>query len=322
MMRYGLLILVTTLAAWGLPGSAAAQADNEISGARALQEKAAASGTVRVIVRLAPQAAPAGQRLMGKGIVAAQSQVQRSMSDIGVSYVKSIADLPLTVLEVNDEQLTELLASGLVEAIEEDVIEHTYLAQSVPLIDAPGAWSQGARGAGQAVAILDTGVDRNHPFLGGRVVAEACFSSTSASQGSTTLCPNGQQSQTGSGAGVHCTINGCTHGAHVAGIAAGSGTSSSGVAPDASIIAIQVFSRFDDQPGGPTPCRDGGTSSPCVLTFRSDQISALQHVLTLSSQFTIASVNMSLGGGESPARAIRTFARGRLINCVMPVSRR
>ena len=38
-------------------------------------------------------------------------------------------------------------------------------------------------------------------------------------------------------------ISGCDHGTHVAGIAAGSGSQSSGVAPDADIMAIQVFSE-------------------------------------------------------------------------------
>ena len=134
-----------------------------------------------------------------------------------------------------------------------------------------------------------------------RVVAEACFSSNSALFGATTVCPNGGTSQTGNGAGAPCAASGCNHGTHVAGIAAGENPSRAGVAPDAPIIAIQVFSRFTDQPGNPNRqnCVNSGLASPCALTFRSDQIRGLQQVLTLSSTTQIASVNMSLGGGRN-----------------------
>ena len=39
------------------------------------------------------------------------------------------------------------------------------------------------------VAVLDTGVQRTHPFLSGKVVSEACYSSTIQGQ-SRTVCPN------------------------------------------------------------------------------------------------------------------------------------
>lgn len=283
------------LAAWALSSSAMAQDYGAVAGAQALRTKAVETGFIRVIARLV---APAGQRLSGASLVAAQGDLRTNMAALDVPYVQPLANLPYTVVELTPEQLDSLVASGLIESVQEDTIEGTYLAQSVPLIDAPGAWSRAARGGGQAIAILDTGVDRNHTFLGGRVVAEACFSSNSPSLGASTVCPNGDTSQTGTGAGRNCTISGCSHGTHVAGIAAGSGANFSGVAPDASIIAIQVFSRFDDQPGGPRSCANARTSSPCVLTFRSDQIRGLQHVLTLANERDIASANMSLGGSR------------------------
>jgi hypothetical protein len=72
----------------------------------------------------------------------------------------------------------------------------------------------------------------------------------------------------------------------VAGIAAGdgNGTSNIGVARDANIIAIQVFTLFTDLDG--------------AYTYSSDQISGLERVHALRNDFNIAAVNMSLGGGQ------------------------
>src|SRR5258706_3888156 len=100
----------------------------------------------------------------------------------------------------------------------------------------------GYDGTGIMVAILDAGVDTTHPFLAGRVLEEACYSSGSS------LCPNGQPQEIGPGAGVNCplTVSGCFHGTLVAGIAAGNGAgagvSFSGVARGAQIMAVRVFS--------------------------------------------------------------------------------
>jgi subtilisin family serine protease len=95
----------------------------------------------------------------------------------------------------------------------------------------------------------------------------------------------------GAGAAAPCGADGCEHGTHVAGIAAGRGSDFSGVAPDADIIAVQVFSRFT----GPA-C---GGQSECVASFTSDQIRALDYVLQQASALHVASANMSLGGGRS-----------------------
>jgi hypothetical protein len=84
----------------------------------------------------------------------------------------------------------------------------------------------------------------------------------------------------------------------VAGIIAGAdytpgGPGFSGVARGASIIAIQVFSKFTGN-----TCTNIGYTSPCALSYTSDQISGLERVYDLRTSFNIASVNMSLGGGQ------------------------
>ena len=112
------------------------------------------------------------------------------------------------------------------------------LAQSTPIVQAPTMWANGSTGAGQTIAVLDTGIDSSHPFLAGKVVEEACFSINAN-------CPNRATTMTGPGSGVYCAYApaGCQHGTHVAGIAAGQGNTFSGVARGANVMSVQVFSR-------------------------------------------------------------------------------
>ena len=204
---------------------------------------------------------------------------------------------PAVVAEVNEAAAKAIGKMDMVAFVEADVPVPPILSESIPLIGADTVWAQGYSGAGQAVAVLDTGVDKTHPALAGKVVAEACYSTISAAYNATTVCPNGLDEQEGAGAGVDCdsSVHGCSHGTHVAGIVAANG-SVQGVARDADIIAIQVFSRFDS----PTLCSSSG-GPPCALSFTSAQIDGLERVLELhNSGMTIAAINMSLGGGNYP----------------------
>jgi subtilisin family serine protease len=262
----------------------------------ALYDKAAREGSVRVIVQLRVTTTLEG-KLQSAAAVASQRQDIAAMRGAalaelaGTSHrtVREFATIPFVALEVAPDALSTLEASPNVVGVEEDRLESVALSQSVPLIGADQAWAAGFDGTGIVVAILDTGVDNTHPFLSGKVVEEACYSSNGN-------CPNGLTSQTGPGAGVPCTYapDGCSHGTHVAGIATGSGASAgvsfSGVAKGAGIIAVQVFSRFT----GSTCTGEG--EDPCAKTFISDQIAGLERVFVLRTTHSIAAVNMSLGG--------------------------
>jgi subtilisin family serine protease len=269
----------------------------------ALLDKAERQGPVRVIVELqgrfevegslvTPQAAQAQRDV----IAALQDGVLHTMVTHNVSSVKRFTYIPYLAMEVDAAALEALRASPEVVSISEDIPVPPTLMQSVPLIGAPRAWTAGFSGAGQAIAILDSGVDKTHPFLAGKVVAEACFSTTTATPNGTvtTVCPNGQTTRVGNGAGINCptTIDGCEHGTHVAGIAAGKGTDFSGVARDANIIGVQVFSRFNS----PRDCTR--SSAPCIKSFTSDMMRGLEFVYGLRNTWNIAAVNMSLGGGK------------------------
>jgi len=288
----------TMLAVLPLAVSSPGLSQERVEGMAQVRSLVQQQGTTRVIVQIAPPALPEGVPMSTAALLQVQSEVSRVLAAAGAEQAEAIPGQPYLVMEIEPGQLDTLAASDRVVAVQEDTIAQAYLADSVPLVRAPDAWNLGARGAGRVVAILDSGVDAGHGFLGGRVVSEACFSSNSPSQGATTLCPNGLTSQFGPGAAEPCTAAGCDHGTHVAGIIGGNGPSFSGVAPDVSILAVQVFSLFTDRPGGPQNCASLGLASPCILTFLSDQIRGLQRVIDRSSTLDISSVNMSLGGGR------------------------
>ena len=262
-----------------------------------LTERAATQGHVRVIVGLKVEAAAGangtgatGSTDLHKRANAAQNKLEAEFPRSGSSKILSRFNLqPHMVADVDAGTLARLKMSPLVVSIEEDTPVPLTLAESTPLIGAVQAWSNGVTGAGQAVAVLDTGVDKTHPMLSGKVVAEGCYSSNTTEARS--VCPGGVSDSTASGSGMNCatSISGCSHGTHVAGIVAGNGgsTGTYGVAPGAQIVAIQVFSYFP--------------SYGSVMSYTSDQIKGLERVYALKDALKIASVNMSLGGGQYTA---------------------
>jgi len=96
------------------------------------------------------------------------------------------------------------------------------LAESVPLIGAPAAWEAGYDGTGVKVAVLDTGIDANHPDVAGKVAGSKSFVDDPV--------PDGQG-----------------HGTHVAATIAGSGAASAGsrkgVAPGAQLLIGKVLNN-------------------------------------------------------------------------------
>ena len=224
----------------------------------------------------------------------------------GATIVHRFERFPFVAMTVDTSALQELIGSSLLVSVREDELLAPMLNSSLPVIKAPQVHNLGWDGSGVTVAVLDTGIDRNHPFFGDRVVEEACFSNSGGAGGGVSLCPSGDSSETGVGAAnssssgcLNGSNNMCTHGPHVAGIVAGDGTGVSGapaagVAPGAGIIAVQVFTRYNNSD------RCNG-SAPCLRASFSDLIRGLEHVLQLSDQYTVAAVNMSLGGDTHTA---------------------
>ncbi|WP_086668695.1 S8 family serine peptidase [Lentzea kentuckyensis] len=95
------------------------------------------------------------------------------------------------------------------------------LDQTTKQIGAPTAWAQGLNGTGVTVAVVDTGIDAQHPDVTGRILAAENFSDE----------PD-VTDRHGHGTHVASTI---------AGTGAGSGGRYKGVAPEAKLVIAKVF---------------------------------------------------------------------------------
>jgi subtilisin family serine protease len=296
-MLAGLLLLLTPAAAaerkllapHGLQATVSATAGAR-AGLQALRMKSAAgNGKVRVIVGLrvpfaAESALMASERTAQRRDIAKATGGFRQRFATTIARdpqaVRSYSTLPFVAMDVTAGELDRLASDPQVITISEDRPNRTNLAESAPVAGAPPAWAAGFTGAGQTIAIIDTGVDKTHPFLAGKVVAEACFSQR--------YCPGRTSASVAPGSGMPCASRkACQHGTHVAGIAAGKngsfgGVTFSGIAPDATLISVMVFSRQ-------------GSS---ITAWDSDILAGLEHVYELRNTFRIAAVNLSLGGGR------------------------
>ena len=129
---------------------------------------------------------------------------------------------------VDDAALPAVRALPYVRAVHPDRIVHATLDTTVPHIRVPQVWERyKTRGRGVTVAIIDSGIDYNHPALGGGF---------------------GPAHKV---AGGYDFVNGDAdpmddhgHGTHVAGIVAGAAPPVVGVAPEATLLAYKVLDHY------------------------------------------------------------------------------
>jgi subtilisin family serine protease len=144
-------------------------------------------------------------------------------------------------------------------------------------INAPEAWAAGYTGAGVVVAVVDTGVDLNHPDLMSQLFVNAGE-----------IAGNGVDDD-GNGyvddisgwdfyAGDNSANDGNGHGTHVAGTIAAdnNGTGATGVAPDATIMPVRVLGN------------DGSGSAGSVAA-------GIRYAVNMGADV----INLSLGGSFS-----------------------
>jgi subtilisin family serine protease len=197
--------------------------------------------------------------------------------------------------QIRRQDVAIIANDSAVVGVQEDKPMPLLMDESTVIVGSVVANQAGYGGAGMTVAVLDTGVAKNHEFLSGQVVAEACFSNYWS--GGTSLCPRGTSTTNAVSNDVDSATpcvgySGCDHGTHVAGTVAGKVINKGsyvlrGVAPDAKIIGVQVFTYF---------ASSGGISS-----YSADQIMAMDWLIThrgTAGWGTLAALNMSLGGGQ------------------------
>ena len=154
-----------------------------------------------------------------------------------VSEVRRYEHLPFIAMRVDATALAAAKTYDAGVRIWRDEAVEPFLGQSGPMVGAYKAHQGGYTGKGTFIAVVDTGTDVKHPFIAGRPVIEACFAKQ---------CPNGEARMVGPGAARPVG----SHGTHVAGIALGRGAKMSGVAPEAGLIAINVFHRVKGRDQG------------------------------------------------------------------------
>lgn len=316
------LLLFFGFSSFSLQAQSLFESFNEkLSHPNAMEEDLAAMGRTAVIVEFHSNVTST-KGLSELQLAQFRSSVERMQQNIMLQLephmlknVRKYRSIPAMALWTDKQGMEALLSIPEVKKIHYDEAYFPLLEQSTSLINADVLWGLGYSGDGQTVVVMDTGIDLDHEFFDGKIVAEACFSTEDPGRDTNTLCPDESETQIGPGAAMDCEgASGCGHGTHVAGIAVGSGPSLSGVAHGADIIAIQVFSKFNDE----EDCSPGST--PCVRSFNSDMLMALEHVYEdLRHDFPIASINISIGGG-SHTTACHDDIRSSIINDLRSVN--
>ena len=269
----------------------------------------AARGTASVIVGVGVDMAPEGVLDTADAVGAQRTALARTLHDVtarataaGIQVGERFTAVPYFTARVDRDTLQALSTLPGVSSIHENEAFSAQLLDTVPLVGAPPAWSSGFTGSGWTVAVVDTGIDKSHPFLAGKVTGEACFSGAGGTLGAgfSSVCPGGVFQSTVVDSGVPCTPDPlCAHGTAAAGIAAGANGPAglSGVAPGASLISIQVTTRLEN-------CVPGGIA--CLIFFESDLIRALERVLVLAGPGNanrVAAVSTSVGNGRFLSQA-------------------
>lgn len=188
---------------------------------------------------------------------------------IYISFIFLLFSFASTVYAKQNPNKVRTFKVTKLEKRNNKVIYRKFLDTSVPYIGAATMHESNITGKGYSIVVIDSGINSTHPMISGKVILEACFTSQRS-------CPNSTNKQIGKGAAAPIDW----HGTHVSGIALGRANDIVGVAPDATLIAVNVFDKDD-------------SSSESSIT------QALNWVLSISSEHKIASVNMSLGSSRT-----------------------
>jgi MYXO-CTERM domain-containing protein len=226
--------------------------------ARAQIERA---GSAAVIVALEE---PGGEGDARRAAIAERQEGALRGVASGLRLHHRFQHAPMFSATLTAEGLRALRMQPFVRSIGLDPRGRGALAVTVPALGALAVHhNQGYTGKGITIAVLDSGVDVNHPDLAGKVVAQHCFTHGACPPGAT---DEGTEAPDGEG-----------HGTSVAAVAASMGAiGPTGFAPDAKLVSVRVL---DDHASG----------------YLSDWIAGLEWVRANLAAQPVQIVNMSVG---------------------------
>eukprot|EP01037_Dinobryon_pediforme_P019880 gene19880-20383_t len=300
----GLLAVAAGLAT-ALPASASASGPSaalkakfpEVTG---IASQLTAGGTARVMVLLkaktpaSPDPNPGYEKTTATRDLASTNKTAR--------YYPKVA---LFAATAKLAELEKLAADSVVLKMQLDhvnarstVAEET-VDQSAATVGVGPAFLAGFDGTGQAIAVLDTGFQVDHPFFADKLIDEACFSNGDLLAGNASLCAAANAPHPA----INCdpALDGCNHGTLVAGVAVGrlpdniqltDKASRTGVGRGAKLIAVNVFTKV------PNAQINGGYG---LQAYDSDVIAALLWVDGKKDSYgatKIAAVNLSMAFGS------------------------
>lgn len=221
-----------------------------------------ADGTAYVIVVLKPVPLH-GAELQGQHQASVRRIQDRVLARVAAEefcIVYQYKNFPALTGRVNAAGLAKLAVASDVVAVGPDALGEGHLNQSVPFINADQAHDLGYTGQGITVAVLDSGIDTDHPDLSDNIAPGAWhFLDQGADQGLGAEDDNG-------------------HGTNVSGIITSKGqVAPLGVAPDADILAVKVLKS------------DGSG-------WLSDWAAGVDYVVSVHGNYdNLCVINMSLG---------------------------
>jgi hypothetical protein len=246
-----LLIILSFLASWPLASLAQGGAEEKVD----------------VFIRLRlPDVSALGVSVKTVQPVQAQRAILSSVDadEFQVSHLYST--IPAMAGEVTAQELEKLRENPYVAGVGEVQQVELQLAESAHFIGADRVWNElGYTGRGVNVAVIDTGIDPTQEDLADSIVAQHCFAHGSCAPDGSNEGENARDEH--------------GHGTHVAGIITSNGSKAPrGIAPDAGIVAVRVFS------GGASP------------TARDDDvIAAIDWVIANRERLNVRVINLSLG---------------------------
>ncbi|MEO1174035.1 MAG: S8 family serine peptidase, partial [Myxococcota bacterium] len=234
----------------------------------------------RVIVSLKQEALPGTLReamgqpetlLQRQGILRATQEAFLSTlsDDIRDAMMTRYENIPAMSMRLNSGQIRLLERNQDVSSIEMMETYYKTEPEAHPLTGVDLSQNAGFLGAGVTVAVIDDGIQANHPAFGGQGGFPNAKIIGGRDFGDNDSDPRND-------------CSGQSHGTNVTGIIAGNGGGITGVAPQASIVFAKIQS-----------------SSICGQSaLDGDLVGAIDWIISNRTNFGIDIINMSLGGGQ------------------------